>query len=296
MSSILTNPSSLLALQMLRSTQMSLGDAQREISTGLKVSAASDNASTWAIATTMGSDQGVTSVLHDSLSESVSILAVASDAVTSAISVMDSIKNAVVQAQTPGADLDKIGSYLTQLGQQLSSIVASASLMGLNLLDGSTAAAGKVSFITSYKNNGGAAPSQTGTIDLPTTALVSAGAGLLESAQAIGAVTATDFTNLNAANIGSAVAADTLSNADLVIAKLADYASQIGAVQSRVSLQITFVQSLHDALKTGISSLVDADMNEVSTRLQALQTRQQLGVQSVSIANQNSQLIMKLFQ
>ncbi|BDV32991.1 flagellin [Methylocystis iwaonis] len=296
MSSILTNPSSLLALQMLRSTQMSLGDAQREISTGLKVSAASDNASTWAIATTMGSDQGVTSVLHDSLGESVSILAVASGAVTSAISVMDSIKDAVVQAQTPGADLDKIGSYLTQLGQQLSSIVASASLMGLNLLDGSTAAAGKVSFITSYKNNGGAAPSQTGTIDLSTTALVSAGAGLLESAQAIGAVTATDFTNLNATNIGSAVVADTLSNADLVIAKLADYASQIGAVQSRVSLQITFVQSLHDALKTGISSLVDADMNEVSTRLQALQTRQQLGVQSVSIANQNSQLIMKLFQ
>lgn len=281
---------------MLRSTQMSLGDAQREISTGLKVSAASDNASTWAIATTMGSDQGVTSVLHDSLGESVSILAVASGAVTSAISVMDSIKDAVVQAQTPGADLDKIGSYLTQLGQQLSSIVASASLMGLNLLDGSTAAAGKVSFITSYKNNGGAAPSQTGTIDLSTTALVSAGAGLLESAQAIGAVTATDFTNLNATNIGSAVVADTLSNADLVIAKLADYASQIGAVQSRVSLQITFVQSLHDALKTGISSLVDADMNEVSTRLQALQTRQQLGVQSVSIANQNSQLIMKLFQ
>ena len=48
-------------------------------------------------------------------------------------------------------------------------------------------------------------------------------------------------------------------------------------------------------LTTGVSSLVDADMNEASTKLQALQTQQQLGVQSLSIANQSSQIILKLF-
>lgn len=51
-----------------------------------------------------------------------------------------------------------------------------------------------------------------------------------------------------------------------------------------------------DALTNGVSSLINADLNEASSRLQALQTQQQLGVQSLSIANQNSQMILKLFQ
>jgi flagellin len=296
MSSILTNPASLTALQMLRATQISLNDSQREISTGLKISEASDNGSTWSIAATMGSDKGVMGVLKDSLNESASILGVAAAAVNSAIKAMNGIKDAAAQAQTPGADVNKIGSSLTQFGQQLSSIVASATFLGVNLLDGSTSAAGKVSFATSYTDNGGNSASVIGTIDLDTAPLVNGGAGMLEAAQATGAGAPTDFTNLSAADVSPVTAADTLSNADLVIARLTDYAAQIGAVQSRVSMQITFIQTMHDALTAGISSLVDADMNDASTRLQALQTRQQLGVQSVSIANQNAQLIMKLFQ
>ncbi len=70
----------------------------------------------------------------------------------------------------------------------------------------------------------------------------------------------------------------------------------IGSLQTEISNQQTFNASLSDALTSGIGSLVDADMNVASTRLQALQTQQQLGIQSLSIANQNGQLIMKLFQ
>jgi flagellin len=299
MSSILTNPSSVSALQMLRATQSSLNDAQRQVSTGLKISSAADNASTWSIATTMTSDHGVIGVLKDSLGESASILNVAAAAVNSAITVMNTIKNAVAQAQTPGADINKIANALAQLSQQLSSIVASAQFVGVNLLDGSTPIVGKLAkmhFATSYADKQGAAASAIGTIDLKTMALVNAGAGILETAQAGGSATATDFTKLSLGNLGPGVVADTLSNADKAIAQLTGYGSQIGAVVSRVSMQTTFNQTLSDAMTNGVSSLVDTDMNEASTRLQALQTRQQLGVQSVSIANQNSQLIMKLFQ
>lgn len=70
----------------------------------------------------------------------------------------------------------------------------------------------------------------------------------------------------------------------------------VGSLQTQISTQRTFNSSLSDALTSGIRSLVDADMNVASTRLQALQTQQQLGIQALSMANQNSQLILKLFQ
>ncbi len=105
MTSILTNASAITALQSLRSVQSSLASTQKEISTGLKVSSATDNASTWSIAQTMKSDQGVLSTISDLLSVSSSVLNVATAAVTNAISVVNNIKSAVAQAAQPGADL-----------------------------------------------------------------------------------------------------------------------------------------------------------------------------------------------
>jgi len=135
------------------------------------------------------------------------------------------------------------------------------------------------------------------TIDLSITDLVNTGGtGILEAAQATGAGAATDFTALVSGDLAAATIADTLSNADKAIADLTTYASEIGATQSRITSQNEFIKTMTEELTTGISSLVDADMNEASTRLQALQTQQQLGVQALSIANQNAQMILKLFQ
>jgi flagellin len=77
---------------------------------------------------------------------------------------------------------------------------------------------------------------------------------------------------------------------------MTDAASSLGATKSRISLQQDFVKSLMDALDRGVGTLVDADMNQESTRLQALQIQQQLGVQALSIANSSTQGILKLFQ
>ncbi len=86
------------------------------------------------------------------------------------------------------------------------------------------------------------------------------------------------------------------ANIDTIITKITAAGAALGGLKTNVDLQTTFVSSLTDAITSGVGSLVDADMNLASTKLQALQTQQQLGVQSLSIANQNSQMILKLFQ
>ena len=81
-----------------------------------------------------------------------------------------------------------------------------------------------------------------------------------------------------------------------MIGSAIDSAAAFGSVEGRIELQASFISNLTDSLKSGIGSLVDADMEETSARLQALQVQQQLGVQSLSIANQAPQSILSLFR
>jgi flagellin len=307
MSSILVNNTALTALQSLRMTQQELATTQNQISSGLAIGSAADNAATWSIAQTMTSDQGVYTQLSSNLSQTNSQLNVATAAVNSAITVMNSIK--------------------TDLAQ-LSTIVNSASFNGVNLLDNSQ---GATLNVTATYNDGETSTntaagtvtaSSIGTISIdlgaglvtPTTGGAT-GTGLLQTASGTGSKAATDFTAFSISSAGvystaltnalSAAAttgstgsnlSDTLNNADAAIQALTNFASTLGAAQSRVESQNDFLQSLNSALTTGVGALVDADMNQASTRLQALQTQQQLGIQSLSISNQNAQMILKLFQ
>ena len=104
-------------------------------------------------------------------------------------------------------------------------------------------------------------------------------------------------TDLTALNITGAAGAQTALNAVAqALAGVTNYAAKIGATQNRMTTAATFNTALMTNYSDGISGMVDADMNTASTKLQALQTQQQLGIQSLSIANQNAQLILKLFQ
>ncbi len=96
---------------------------------------------------------------------------------------------------------------------------------------------------------------------------------------------------------------DVVNNASeslTVINKLLDSAigkaAVIGSIENRVSVQNDFVSKLTDSMNKGIGALVDADMNEESSRLQALQVQQQLAIQALSIANQGPQNILSLFR
>ena len=87
-----------------------------------------------------------------------------------------------------------------------------------------------------------------------------------------------------------------ITTATNALTSLVRAATTVGSIKSQISSTQDYVKNLRDAIDRGISSLVDADMNEESTRLQALQVQQQLGVQALSIANQSSQSLMRLFQ
>lgn len=87
-----------------------------------------------------------------------------------------------------------------------------------------------------------------------------------------------------------------ISGTDKALAKITDSATNLGAIKNRIGLQQNFVKTLTDSLDRGIGQLVDADMNAESTRLQALQVQQQLGIQALSIANSGSQSILSLFR
>ena len=83
---------------------------------------------------------------------------------------------------------------------------------------------------------------------------------------------------------------------DKTLDEIADAATKLGAAKKQIDLQKEFTTSLMDLIDRGVGQLVDADMNKESTRLQALQVQQQLGIQSLQIANSNAQRVLSLFQ
>lgn len=374
MSSILTNNSALTALQSLQMTQQALSTTQSQVSTGLKVAGAKDNASYWSIAQQLNSASGVTSAANDAMAESQAVLDTANSAIKSIIGTLNSIQTTLTQASNPGADFGNIQTTLTSLGKALTDAVTGASFNGVNLLDGSQTSMNFVSGFTA-----GASGGSLNTISLTAQALTGAGSnsvtvygpnvtdsatigylqGLTDNTGSVSAAsygqdiidsttnanvlsithvaldgtqTVTNYAALdangNATAIGSAasfavsiqtttsggklnqngldVTALSVSNAsnaqtaltavNSALKAVTDYAATIGATQSRMTSAASLNSALVANYTTGSGALVDADMNQASARLQALQTQQQLGIQSLSIANQNSQLILKLFQ
>ena len=89
---------------------------------------------------------------------------------------------------------------------------------------------------------------------------------------------------------------DYIQAVDAALSEMADAATKIGSSKKRIDIQQDFVKTLMDAIDRGVSALVDADMSSESTRLQALQVQQQLGIQALSIANSSSQNILSLFR
>ena len=298
MSSLLTNTSAMTALSALSMTQSSLNKTEKQISTGMAISGASDNASYWSIATKMNSNVGALGAVSSALSESGAMLTTMSAAMTATISVMDVIKDDLVSAQQPGADVDKVQTDITAQQNLLVSIGTSSNFNGQNFLNTTGAT---VSLVASYDSTNGIS---TINIDTSKTALFSLTTGQTAGAASTGALgtAGTSGESVLSINIGSASGktvgdiAVMLADVETALGKVTDAASNLGATQTSVTTQQTYISALSDSLTTGVGALIDADMNEASTKLSALQVQQQLGIQSLSIANSNTQMIMRLFQ
>jgi flagellin len=305
MSSIMTNSAAMTALSTLQGINKNMETTQSRISTGFKVATASDNAAYWSIATTMRSDNKALSAVDDALGLGAATVDVAYTAMDSAIDVANEIKTKLVAAQTPGVDRGKIQSEITELQNQLKSVADSASFNEENWLSVDSSATGynaTKSIVSSFTRSGGAVSVSTVDIDTATTKLYDANdqSGILDKDRTSGGSTIAladiDISALTDSAADLTTLEEYTSIVDAAVTDMTDAATNLGAVKTRVDLQKDFVSNLMDAVDRGVGTLVDADMTEESTRLQALQTQQQLGIQALSIANSNSQSILSLFR
>ena len=307
MASIMTNVSAMTALQSLNATNKALDTTQARISTGYRVGSAEDNAAYLSIATTMRSDNGALSTVKDALGLGAATIDIAYTGMNSAIEVAKEIKNKLVAARQPGIDREKVQSEIAELQNQLTSISESSVFSGENWLsvDSSDAAYNSTkTVVASFSRAGGNISIGTISIDLTTTELLDSNdqSGILDSEDTTTnggvtySITTLDISALTDTDNDLADLEQMIGWVDDGISSMTTAASNLGAVKQRTNLQKEFVSSLMDAIERGIGTLVDADMNEESTRLQALQVQQQLGVQALSIANQNSQSILSLFR
>ena len=303
MTSILTNNAAMAALQTLRSIGSNLQETQSAVSSGLRISKASDNAAYWSIATSMKSDNSAIGAVSDALGLGAAKVDTASTAVTSAIDIVGQIKDKLATAMEGSVDKGSVQEEIGQLQQQLQSVAQSASFNGENWVmaanNGSASVVssfirgtnGTVSVSTSsYAFNTGA----TGNVLFGANAngTINTSAGILGTKGSNGySVFSLDISNMTGGQISSA-----LNLVQTAMNSLTSLGSKLGSISSRIDLQTTFASSLSDSIQSGVGKLVDANMEEESSKLSALQTQQQLAVQSLSIANSSTQQILSLFR
>ncbi|MBW8446819.1 MAG: hypothetical protein K0M49_14455 [Arenimonas sp.] len=320
MTSIMTNTAAMAALQTLRSIDSNMQETQARVSSGYRVATAADNAAYWSIATTMRSDNSALSTVQDALGLGAAKTDTAYTGLEATVDVVTEIKAKLVAAREPGVDKDKINKELLELKAQLASISESASFSGENWLFNATAGAvGTKEMSGSFvRSSDGTVSVSTLTFDTADSVLidtVDATRGLLTKAYSVtvddGTASGTTMTYylVNAGGTGTSGSVVELSSAttddevegmisavEAMLMDITDAAATLGAINMRVEMQADFVADLMDVIDTGVGRLVDADMNEESTRLKALQTQQQLGIQALSIANTNSENVLALFK
>jgi len=301
MTSINTNNAAMAALSTLRGINNNLEATQNAVSSGLRISKASDNAAYWSIATTMKSDTGAISAVSDALGLGAAKIDTAYTAMDSAIDIVGKIKDKLVTAKENSVDKTKVQSELTQLQDQLESVAQSASFNGENWVVSGNGTGSVVSSFVRDASGGVSVTSATYTFDSGATGnvLFGSNAGAIDTAAGILGTAGADGYSVDSLNITGWTSGQVDSAMNLVEAALSSMtsaASQLGSLSSRIDLQTTFASSLSDAMTSGIGKLVDADMEQESSKLSALQTQQQLAVQSLSIANSSSQNILSLFK
>ena len=273
MTSILTNASALEALQNLNATASQLTKVQNRISTGLKVATAKDDGSTWAIAQNERSSIASLGVVTDSLNRAVSTVDVALSAGQSISDLLNQMKAKALAATDTSLDTNSVTALSNDykaLRDQIGKIVANADFNGANMI--------KTGGSSIY-----ALANAAGTNKL-TVSAVNLGLGG-------GTVTITaagTFTTPTTATAQLALVNSSITNVNNAVAKL-------GTSSNALSTHLSFISQLTDTLTTGVGNLVDADVAKESANLTALQTKQQLGVQALSIANQAPQTLLSLF-
>ncbi|MDF2367959.1 flagellin [Sneathiella sp.] len=267
MASINTNANAMSGLRMLNMTQTSLSKTQSMLETGLKVNSAKDAPATFVIAQGMRSEIGALGAIGEGIAFGEATIGVAMAGATEILKQLSELETLATQAQNDGLDDAILSAQAVEVLAQITAITAGSEFNGVNLI-----------------NNAG-----TDVLTVPTDL---AGSTMTYTATNLDATTlslTTDFSD--ATNIGIA-----LTNIAAAQTTVGNALTAIGTFASRLESQGEFTQLLTDTMKEGLGVLVDADMAAVAAELTALQTKEQLNIQSLSIANQAPQSILALFR
>ncbi|NWH07200.1 MAG: flagellin [Alphaproteobacteria bacterium] len=272
--SVNTNVSAMIALQNLNATNSQLDVTMNRINTGLKVAGAKDNAAVYAIAQNMRADTSALAAVTQSVNRAVSIVDVTLAAGETISDLLVQMKEKVISANDPSIDTasrDALNEDFQALLSQIESVVENAEFDGANLLNSS---------VTSIAILADADATSTITLRAEPFAL---------SGTIITMASTANLSTMTAASAALAQLNTSLVNVNAALAR-------IGSTAKKLETHLTFVAKLEDSLTAGIGNLVDADLADESAKLQALQVKQQLGAQALSIANTRPQIVLSLFQ
>jgi flagellin len=281
--SVNTNVGAMAALQSLTSTQKDLATTQSRINTGLSVSSTKDDSASYTIAQGLRGDLGGLKAVSSSLSRAKSVTDVAVAGAEQISDIVNQMQAKAKQAADNGIDTatrDALNKDFTALRDQITTIVNGSDFNGTNLLK---ASGGQVTALQSLQD------SNTATTNWNPDSLTVANQGL--------DLGGTTITIASGGQINTQAAAQTMVDTLKATSdNLKTTLSTLGAASRKIDAQQTFTSKLSDVIEGGIGNLVDADLAKESARLQALQVKQQLGVQALSIANQAPQTITSLFR
>ena len=209
-----------------------------------------------------------------SLQRAQSTVQVATSAGTSVSNLLNQLKTISLSASDTSLDTTSLAAYNTQFKSvlnQINQVVNNSDFNGVNMI--------KSGGTTVY-------------------ALATATGGQLTVAAANLALGGTNMGSLTAtSSIGTQTAAAAMvATVQTAITKVNAALGQLGTGSTALQNQLTFVQNLQDTLDTGVGNLVNANLGKASAQLTALQTKQQLGIQALSIANQSSSVLLSLFR
>jgi len=269
--SINTNISAQIALQYLNGTNRELDVVQQRVSTGLKVNGAVDDASSFAIAQGLRGDLKAFSAVSQGLANGRGVATIALSSATAISDLIADVKKKIIEGMNAANTTEQqniLNADFSSLTAQINAFIANATYNGRNLL---SAASTSVNVIANIDGTSITLRSQS--------------------------TFSTSSNNVGAQNISSTVAAlKALSALELAESAIAIALGQIGADVRALNFQDTFIAQLTDSTTEGLGDIVDADMAKESARLQALQVKQQLGVQTLNIANQRPTILQQLFR
>lgn len=274
LNSVNTNSGALVALQNLNATNAELMTTQSRINTGKKVASAKDNGATWAIAQSQSATANALNAVKDSLQRGQSTIDVALSAGESVSDLLSQMKEKALAASDTtldSASRTALNEDFKALRDQIGKVVSNADFNGSNMIKSGGSA------IQALANADGSSKLTVAAQDLSlggTNVTVSATASF---ATATAAATMVGTIGTSITNVGAALA-------------------KLGTGSKALDSHLTFVSKLQDALTAGVGNLVDADLAKESAKLQALQTKQQLGIQALSIANSSSSSLLGLFR